>query len=557
MPRPRPLVLMTLAFTTGILLASFALTFLWVLLLLTVAVSVRVIGKRRSSLSSASSNSSLALSASSSTSTSSLMILIYLVFALFGGLRYLASNFVAPNDVSHLAPLFSTISGVVVSDVTIQPPLHAGQKLSGKFILEARQVGTEASGRSMSVSGLAATRVPLRSAESRPHYGDVLIIRGRLERPEGARNPGGFDYATMLQRRGIYATLTARRFDDWHIKSTADYMSGNPMEALALKARSRVVQHGQAAHTRERAGVLNGILLGDRGDLPGTLNEDFERTGTSHVLATAGLHVGVVVGLLLGFLRLSRIARNPAMVVAFLSLIFYAMMAGGRPSITRAVIIASIVLIGMLVEREPCLPVALALAALILLCANPQNLFEPGFQLSFATVITIVLLMPLAANAMSRANKRVQDDWPGAKLLRFIIDTLVACFFLAIASFLGCAPLIAYYFNDVSLISIFANTLVVPVIALIIALGFSAVGLSAIHPLLALPLDRLLDILLTWVISVVRACSLLPYASLPVASPPEWFLIIYYAALWGSAGYIARSARTSKQKEAGIVTAEK
>ena len=224
-------------------------------------------------------------------------------------------------------------------------------------------------------------------------------------------------------------------------------------------------------------------------------------------------------------------------------------MAGGRPSVTRAVVMASVILLGMLLEREPDLPTALALAALVLLGYNPLNLFEAGFQLSFATVISLVLLMPLFANATRRMGKLISNDWPGAKAGRFGVETLTACFFLACAAQLGAAPLVAYYFNDLSLVSILANTLVVPIIALIIALGFGAACLSAFHPLLALPLDRILDGLLAWVIGVVRACSTLPYADVPTASPPVWFLIAYYALLWMGAWQWQNKALTSESDD--------
>ncbi len=369
-----------------------------------------------------------------------------------------------------------------------------------------------------------------------------------MEQPVSARNPGDFDYAAYLSRRGIHATITARRYADWKriAEEQERHSPQNLVMSLALRLRERVLEHGRRAHSRERAGVLNGILLGDRGDLPGALNEDFERTGTSHVLATAGLHVGMVVVLLLGGLRFCRIAHRPGLLLAMAMLVVYALMAGGRPSVVRAVLMASVVLFGLLLEREPDLPNTLALAAWVLLIVNPQNLFEPGFQFSFATVITIVLLMPLAKPFIANLGKNIPSYWPGASKLRQFLQTLAACFFLALASQVGAAPLAAYYYNSVSLIGLVANTLIVPLIALIIALGFGAALLASIHPVLALPLDKILDGLLTWVITIVRACSHAPYASFSMPSPPEWQICVYYAVLWGAAWFLQRTERYKK-----------
>src|SRR5205823_14956360 len=101
-------------------------------------------------------------------------------------------------------------------------------------------------------------------------------------------NPGGFDYRAFLERRGIHATLTVRRPEDWRILRTE---GGRPWMRPVFALRRAVLQHAYHALPPLRAAVLNGILLGERGDLPGTLNDDFERTGTVHILATAGLHV--------------------------------------------------------------------------------------------------------------------------------------------------------------------------------------------------------------------------------------------------------------------------
>ena len=290
-------------------------------------------------------------------------------------------------------------------------------------------------------------------------------------------------------------------------------------------------------------------LLGDRGDLPGSLNEDFERTGTSHILATAGLHVGLVVGLLLVGLRAARIALRPALLLCFASLVLYALMAGGRPSVVRAVIMASVVLFGVLLEREPDLPNTLAVAALLLLVLNPQNLFEPGFQLSFATVISLALLMPLASSAVRETGRRIPSHLPGAAWLRGGADVVIACFFLAVASFIGSAPLVAYYFNNLSLVSLIANTFVVPFIAMVIAIGFGAAALAAVYAPLALPFDRVLDALLGGIIAVVRTCSAPAWSSLPLASPPAWFLFAYYALFWGIAWRWQRKLRTRHSEE--------
>lgn len=507
------------------------------------------------------------------------------LFVLFGAVRTFVGSLLAGNDISRFAPGLLTLGGVVSSEVMVQTAGRDGQSAHGRFVLTVQQVRTNGSNGIVPVTGQIVVRVPLDSGEgyALPHYGDLVVMRGRLERPEGERNPGGFDYAGFLARQGIYATLTAHRRADWQLLSDQDsattafrtgasnrdstrslngFFDGsfsgsfsgslqerrNPLLSLAYRLREGVLRHGKGTHSAEYGSVLNGLLLGDRGDLPGTLSDDFERTGTAHVLATAGLHVGLVLGLLLALLRFCRIARRPALLLATLTLILYALMAGGRPSVVRAVIMACVVLVGMVLEREPYLPNTLALAALLLIGYRPQQLFEPGFQLSFATVITLLILMPLASDTIRKSRLWVRGDWPGVKVAGTLVETAVACLLLSTAAFLGSAPLIALYFNEISLISVLANLLIVPLIALILTLGFGAALLSSIHSLLALPLDRLLDPLLAWVINVVHTCSDLPYANVPCMSPPTAFVFGYYALLWGFAAYCRRSNAAKETK---------
>ena len=499
------------------------------------------------------------------------------LFVLFGVVRSFVCGLLAGNDISRLAPARLTLGGVVSSEVTVQAAGREGQSAQGRFVLTVQQARANVANGIVPVTGQIVVRVPLDSGagSALPHYGDLVVMRGRLERPEGARNPGGFDYAGFLARQGIYATLTAHRRADWQLLSDQDsattafqrgassrdanrFLSDpfngsleekrNPLLSLAYRLREGILRHGQGAHSAEHGSVLNGLLLGDRGDLPGTLSDDFERTGTAHVLATAGLHVGLVIGLLMALLRFCRMARRPALLLAALTLILYALMAGGRPSVVRAVIMACVVLMGMLLEREPYLPNTLALAALLLIGYRPQQLFEPGFQLSFATVITLLILMPLASDTIRRSRRWVRGDWPGAEAAGMLIEGAMACLLLSTAAFLGSAPLIALYFNEVSLVSVLANLLIVPLIALILTLGFSAALLSSLHPLLALPLDRLLDPLLGWIIAVVHACSDLPYANVPCMSPPTAFVFGYYVLLWGFAAYCRRSNAAKETK---------
>ncbi len=494
---------------------------------------------------------------------------------LLGFARYYTCSLLPANDISHIAPASVRVTGVVQSDSGETADTESKKADTAKFTLAVQSVdfgnfdsgnvgtaGTTSGVKEANIGGNIEVRVPLRTQtfgnstrssrvdrintntfvtrtetgsalREAPHYGDVMRIYGRLTLPEGPRNPGGFDSRATLAQRGIFATLKATKTDDWQIQQSGGI--GSLLLRSIYNVRRSILHRSYAAHTRQHAEVLNGILLGERGDLPTSLKLEFERTGTTHMLATAGLHVGMVVILLNALLRLLRITRRPTLLASFGILLIYAVMAGWRPSVVRAAVMASVYLIGLLLEREPDLPNALTLAALILLLLSPFNLFDPGYQMSFAIVLTILLLMPLAKEAIARAEKWYPDYRPGAKPIRAGVKLVAGCIFLALAAQIGAFPLVAYYFHTVSFVGINANTLAVPALLLIIALGFTAALLGAFSPLLALPLDWLLEGLLAYILWIIRHWAALPFASLNAVAPPVPLVLLYYAVLWALA----------------------
>jgi competence protein ComEC len=466
------------------------------------------------------------------------LCLVLLGFATLGYWRCRIASIVPAEDVSHLAPVIITVTGVVQSDVDLDFDASGTQARRAKFVLTVDQAeGFDAAGNvEVTVplaSALQDTSVAQKSADL-PRYGDRGRVHGRLEVSSGPRNPGAFDYRAWLAQRGIFATLTARRAADWQILQPRE-TRGNPLKRLAFALRRSILGQARKALPPTEAGVLNGILLGERGDLPASLRDDFERTGTTHILATAGLHVGLVTWLLLAFLHRLRVPHRSRLILTLGILWLYAVMAGERPSVVRAVVMASVYLVGILLEREPDLLNTMGLAALILLAMSPYNLFDAGFQLSFATVLTIILLMPFAEAALRSLRRRARGDRPGRELARRLLTPVAVCFFLALASWIGSLPLVACYFHNLSLVSVFANTLIVPAIPAVIALGFIAALFGPLLPWLAGKLYAALHALLAFVIAVVQWCSSLQFAGINVVSPPWPLIAAYYLAVWGAA----------------------
>src|SRR5205823_13167822 len=136
--------------------------------------------------------------------------------------------------------------------------------------------------------------------------------------------------AAYLSNRGFFAPLTSRRGQAWHVTPGVGATRLVPRSAGAVR-RSMSRCFDQIL-PRGEAGLLAGILVGSRNMLPASLDDDFAATGLAHILATAGLHVGIVAGLIFGASRAMRISRHHAAGVTMALLLVYALAAGGRPS---------------------------------------------------------------------------------------------------------------------------------------------------------------------------------------------------------------------------------
>lgn len=515
--RRRPLVATGIAFALGIAAASFSARLTALLLFTSVVCAVAGIARNQRRLVWAA--------------------LLTLV-ALFGALRFLTAARIAGDDVSRLPETSLTVSGVVEGESeTLEDP-HSDEAIQSRFVLRAVNVrfdgerGADSEGRT--ASGRLAVRVSLRSRASHaastperlPRQGDTVSLRGRLELPDGPRNPGGFDYAGYLAHRGIYATLFVRQAEDAVVVRRA--VLQNPLVTAARSVRSAAVRASTALMPGTAGGILLGVLLSERHRIPPPVLEQFERTGTMHLLSTAGLHVGVVGWLIARALHRLRVPRKAANAVAILALCTFCIAAGERDAVVRATVVAVIYLIGEILDRQPDLSNALSIAALLLLCANPLSLFETGFQLSFVTVITIILLMPGLSRLARRWEAHIPARLRGNAALRRAGSCLTELALAALAAEIGSAPIVARAFYAVSFISLSTNVLVCPAVFGILALGFPMAALYAVHPALAQPFALALRPLVEWVHSVVGWSASLPFADRSIAPPSLLWAAAYY-----------------------------
>ncbi len=409
-----------------------------------------------------------------------------------------------PSDAFHLAGetgRFARLSGTVASAV------EPGRRLGWRYIVRLDPV-CGATGR------VAVTQ---RGGEP-PAYGDGVRVRGRLERPLPATNPGGFDYRASLARQGIHTTLLARTASDAVV-----VRRGGALTGLVSWLRTTVLRTTERYLAPADAALMNGLMLGMRSQLPADLDEAFARTGTVHILSTSGLHLAALAGALALLLRSA--PRPVRCLVPLIVLWLFALCAGSGPAVIRSAIMASVVLVAPLVRREPEPLHALALAALGIVLIQPLALMDPGTQLSFATVALLLLWMP------------VLEAWgfpwePGMPLRASAARWVLAALATGVVAHAASGPLVAFHRNRVSLIAPLANLLIAVLAEVLLLMGLLGVvvgGIPLVAPLVWAAVTPLLSLLR----ALTFAFAAFPFAEQSVASPPVPCLIAWYASLVG------------------------
>jgi competence protein ComEC len=344
-------------------------------------------------------------------------------------------------------------------------------------------------------------------------YGRRLAITGKLNLPRGRTNPGGFDYRQYLAQGGIYATVFAQEADIHQLEGEG----GNPLKKAGLLLRNRIVDTIHQCLPREQAGLLSGMLIGYRENLSKEIQEQFSDAGLTHIMAVSGANIAFIImpfALLFKRLRIGPKIANPVMMGV---LILFVFITGFSPSVLRAVIMAIIILLGGMLYREADVLTSLAAAVILLLLYNPGMLFDIGFQLSFAATLSLVLFYKTL---------RAGLDFP--HMPRFAAEILA----VTLAAQLGVLPITLYHFNKLSLLSLLANLLVIPVVQIITLLGFGMVLAGQFSLFLARIAGYANHSFLSFILWVSETSSNIPFAVIHVPTPSLVMVTAYYSVLF-------------------------
>ncbi len=434
-----------------------------------------------------------------------------------------------PDNVANLSlPAKAEVVGELLADSEQRADTQ-------RLLLEVEAI--DAGGGTLAASGrvLVYVRKPSRMWSA----GDRVRAPVALRRPRNFGNPGEFDYRGYLARRGVHVTGFA--FDDTEFELLAASPGG--LATAIGRWRRALRDHFVQVLPGETGGVLRALILGETGALPEDLQQAFGRSGVRHVLSVSGLHVSMVAAAsyslirwLLGRSRWLLLATNvPKVAVAFsiVPVLVYAQLAGSEVATMRSVVMGLVFLGAVVVDRRRHLLVSLAAAAVILIATGPGTSREISFQLSFAAVLGLIVVLerfwPWWLRLEEEHLMRLRG-WRG-RLWR----SVALYFAVSIAALAATTPLGAFYFNQVSVIALLANAVVVPLLGSIaVALGLIASLLYWILPSLASLLVWSAGVFIDIGIMAVRLFAAIPFAAFTIVTPTKIELALLYAAMFAA-----------------------
>ncbi len=466
-----PLAPIAAAFLSGIALAHLKVPLIWALLLSCLVLLGAIVKKQKVD-----------------------GCLILLFFAL-GLSRYWSAVFLPQEDIAFLAPETAKecwLVGKIQSDVT------------DRFVLSGERILLDEKWFP------AAGKILVHRGSFHPRgekfgYGDRILLSGWLSQPSGSRNPGGWSYRKYLAAQGIHASASLKRE---MVLLEKDRSVSVWKIAYFLKG---ILRHRiQKALAPEEQGLIQALLLGERGTLSPGLKEAFVQTGTVHILAISGLHVGMIVWGLLFLLKFLRVPRRPRFLAAMALTGIYALIAGAGPAVMRAAIMAEVYLLGKLLGRSHLLLNSLSASVLAILFWNPLQILDLGFWLSFLSVIALILIYPLFHPAI--------EDYP-----KFVKETAVLIL-TSLSVIIVITPIVSFFFNLFYPVTFLANLAAIPLSSLLLICAFLAAFLGAMGGWFWADV-RLLETLFT---GVVEKCAQIPGGFWFVPRLPVWIIVSYY-----------------------------
>ncbi|MCK4385814.1 MAG: DNA internalization-related competence protein ComEC/Rec2, partial [candidate division Zixibacteria bacterium] len=451
-------------------------------------------------------------------------VFIALSLILTGLFRYeLLTRDFPPNHVSNFLNLNREVT--ITGKIEDEPDVRENRTF---LTVQAQTLSTGKT--EVAISGQIILKI--KEPTFRFDYADKIKFEGFLYEPSSRRNPGAFDYKKYLSRKRIYGIVTLYKADK--IKIIKKEPGNIYFSKIVIPLRKWILGVFDKTLSGNHKALLSGFLLGDTRDIPKNIYDMFRDTGTVHLLAVSGSNVWLVIAIIFGFLSLLRLPKIPTTLITLICIFIFANLVHNDPPVVRAGIMASVVLMGVLLYKDVQMINLVSFSALVILLFSPLFLFDVGFQLSFASVFAIVLLIPKLSEIVSKyVNKSHRKLW------QWVILPCLVSLSVEIILF----PILAYYFNMVPLIVVLANLFIVPLASLSIVLSCFTLFSATFSSLLATIFSASNWLCLDCILKLNTFFATLPIAKLTLPSPSVFTFVIYYLFVWLLVSSIAQKRK--------------
>ena len=382
-------------------------------------------------------------------------IITYLCFFCLGAVNLqLRSPEYQPRHFTHFTSE-NNHTRLVLDISTVQKP----NNFNSRFIAEVRSVD------SIPTHSKILVYLQRDSVHNMPVPGERFIVFGKPAALADPRNPGEFDYARYLRNKDIHRQLRITSEEIIRKETNSDGFRGQVTDLR----NSMLKKLDSLPFGADELGILQALSLGHKNSIDKDVYKSYAEAGAIHVLAVSGLHVGIIY-FLLNWLFQPLIflpkGRHIIVILVVLSLVFYALITGMSPSVTRAVTMFSFFGLARLLNRPTNTINTLFLSFFFLLLWNPKWLLDVGFQLSYTAVFFILWLHPKIGSLYH----------PKFYLDKIVWNTLSVSF----CAQLGVAPLSIYYFNQFPGLFLLSNLVILPCIGILVAGGLIVVILASV-----------------------------------------------------------------------------
>ena len=358
---------------------------------------------------------------------------------------------------------------------------------------------------------LAYVKYKKNTVRTEAKVNDIVKLRGQFTAQQNYNNPGAFNYKIKLLNEGIVGNVFVKNND---FSITREVRSG--FKYYIYKIKDKILENLKNVMSPNDAAILFDMVFGGYDGINPEVLKAFSSTGIVHLLSVSGSHIALIVAFITWSGKLLKLSNKINAVLGIVIIIMYAALAGFVPPVIRSVLMGGLSLIAVILEKEVFAKNSLSIIALGMLFVNPLLLYDISFQLSFMATAGLLYLAPIISAKLYLLPQSIRQNLA-----------------ITIAAQLATLPFLAWYFNTVSLSSIFSNLLAVPILEFMIILTILGVLLSLMVPLVAKVLLVSCSLLLGAVYDFIVLLSKFSYGSVYLPSGNIYYGIGYYIMLVG------------------------